>query len=247
MKAPNIVVVMADQLSPQFCGTYAHPVVKTPHMDALAKNGMRFDAAYCNSPYDNGSEFKASIPTFAHALRQQGYRTCLVGKMHFVGPDQLHGFEERLTTDIYPADHAWTPDWEAADERIDKWYHNMDAVKEAGVAATTFQYEYDEETAFFARRRLFQYAMDDVNPFAMVVSFIHPHDPYIARPEWWQLYEDDQVDLPQCEELKDPHTQRLRVGIKADSDSVTDTEVRRARRAYYANVSYLESEAFGTR
>jgi len=262
MKAPNIVVVMADQLSPQFCGTYAHPVVKTPHMDALAKNGMRFDAAYCNSPlcapsrfsfmsgqlvsriagYDNGSEFKASIPTFAHALRQQGYRTCLVGKMHFVGPDQLHGFEERLTTDIYPADHAWTPDWEAADERIDKWYHNMDAVKEAGVAATTFQYEYDEETAFFARRRLFQYAMDDVNPFAMVVSFIHPHDPYIARPEWWQLYEDDQVDLPQCEELKDPHTQRLRVGIKADSDSVTDTEVRRARRAYYANVSYFDSK-----
>ena len=34
-----------------------------------------------------------------------------VGKMHFVGPDQLHGFEERLTTDIYPADFGWTPDY----------------------------------------------------------------------------------------------------------------------------------------
>jgi choline-sulfatase len=40
--------------------------------------------------------------------------------MHFVGPDQLHGFEERLTTDIYPADFAWTPNWDQADERIDK-------------------------------------------------------------------------------------------------------------------------------
>ena len=45
--------------------------------------------------------------------------------MHFVGPDQLHGFEERLTTDIYPADFGWTPDWDHPDERIDWWYHNM--------------------------------------------------------------------------------------------------------------------------
>ena len=97
--------------------------------------------------HDNAAEFPASIPTFAHYLRQLGYRTCLTGKMHFVGPDQLHGFEERLTTDVYPSDH-WTPDWDDPHERIDKWYHNMDSVKEAGSAATTFQLEYDEEVAF---------------------------------------------------------------------------------------------------
>ena len=61
----------------------------------------------------------------AHYLRTMDYRTILSGKMHFVGPDQLHGFEERLTTDIYPADFAWVPDWDHPDERIDKWYHNM--------------------------------------------------------------------------------------------------------------------------
>lgn len=79
--------------------------------------------------------------------------------MHFAGPDQLHGFEERLTTDIYPSDHAWTPNWELPDERIDKWYHTMESVREAGMAATTFQIEYDEETAFFARRKIFEYAV----------------------------------------------------------------------------------------
>jgi len=262
VNAPNIVVIMADQLSPQYCGTYGHALVKTPHMDAVAEQGMRFNAAYCNTPlcapsrfsfmsgqlvsriagYDNGSEFKASIPTFAHALRQQGYRTCLSGKMHFVGPDQLHGFEERLTTDIYPADHAWTPDWEAPDERIDKWYHNMDAVKEAGSAVTTFQFEYDEETAFLARRRIFQYAMEDIKPFAMVASFIHPHDPYIARPEWWNLYNDDEIDLPETSTGSDPHTERLKVGIKADVDDVTDEQIKNARHAYYANVSYFDSK-----
>ncbi len=107
-KPPNIVLIMADQLAPQFTGTYGHPLVKTPHMDALAARGTRFDAAYCNSPlcapsrasfmagqqvskikaFDNAAEFPASIPTFAHYLRRAGYRTCLSGKMHFVGAVQ---------------------------------------------------------------------------------------------------------------------------------------------------------------
>ncbi|WP_305236811.1 sulfatase-like hydrolase/transferase, partial [Klebsiella pneumoniae] len=69
--------------------------------------------------YDNASEFAASIPTFAHYLKSLGYSTCLSGKMHFVGPDQMHGFESRVTTDIYPSDFAWTPNWQQADERID--------------------------------------------------------------------------------------------------------------------------------
>ena len=62
--------------------------------------------------YDNAAEFAADLPSFAHRLRLGGYRTILSGKMHFCGPDQLHGFEERLTTDIYPADYGWTPDWD---------------------------------------------------------------------------------------------------------------------------------------
>ncbi len=262
MDRPNIVLIMADQLAPQFTGTYGHPVVKTPHMDALAARGTRFDAAYCNAPlcapsrfsfmsgqlvtriaaYDNASEFPAAIPTFAHYLRMMGYRTCLSGKMHFVGPDQLHGFEERLTTDVYPSDHAWTPDWELPDERIDKWYHNMDSVREAGMAATTFQIEYDEETSFFARRKIFDYAMSNTMPFAMVISFIHPHDPYVARPEWWNLYDPDQIDMPSTGPADDPHTKRLMVGIEADKVAVTDDEVRNARHGYYANTSYVDSK-----
>ena len=54
---PNILVIMADQLAPQFTGCYGHAVVKTPHLDALANRGMRFDAAYCNSPLCAPSRF----------------------------------------------------------------------------------------------------------------------------------------------------------------------------------------------
>ena len=261
-KRPNIVLIMADQLAPQFTGSYGHPLVKTPHMDALCAEGMRFDAAYCNSPlcapsrasfmsgqqvskiatYDNGAEFPASIPTFAHYLRTAGYRTALSGKMHFVGPDQLHGFEERLTTDIYPADHAWTADWENADQRIDKWYHNMDAVTQAGVAATTFQMEYDEEVTFLARRRIFEFAMQGTSPFAIVVSLIHPHDPYVARPEFWDLYDHDAIDMPETGPADDPQTIRIRQGIEMDSADLSEEQIRNARHAYYANVSYFDSK-----
>lgn len=269
MTQPNIVVIMADQLAPHFVGAYGHPTVKTPHIDALAAKGMRFDAAYCNSPlcapsrfafmsgqhisriaaYDNACEFRASVPTFAHYLKALGYRTCLSGKMHFVGPDQKHGFQDRVTTDIYPADFAWTPDWEAPDERIDKWYHNMQTVKESGVAVATYQTDYDDEVEFAARRWLIDRGRDraagDTAPFFMVASFIHPHDPYVAKPEFWEMYTDDEVDMPAFvlkPEEQDPGSRRVMDGIEASYKLLTDEETLRARRAYLANVTYFDTK-----
>ena len=260
MNTPNIVLIMADQLAPQWTGAYGHPMVKTPHMDALAARGTRFNAAYCNSPlcapsrasfmtgqqisriaaFDNAAEFPASIPTFAHYLRLAGYKTVMSGKMHFVGPDQLHGFEERLTTEVYPVDLAWTPDWTKPDERIAHWYHNMDAVRQAGEAMTTFQYDYDDEAVFMARRRIFEHAMTGDAPLAMVVSLIHPHDPYVARPEFMGLYDPDDIPLPEGEVATDPHSARLRTGIEAEQGAVSEDEIRKARQGYFANVSYFD-------
>ncbi|MDP4823688.1 MAG: sulfatase-like hydrolase/transferase, partial [Aestuariivirgaceae bacterium] len=158
-KKPNILFVMVDQLAAQYLPAYGHKVVKTPNIDRLAREGVVFENCYSTSPlcaparatvmsgllssrtgvFDNAAEFPSATPTFAHYLRMQGYRTCLSGKMHFVGPDQLHGYEERLTTDIYPADFGWTPDWSKPHDRIDWWYHNMTSVKQAGIAEITNQ------------------------------------------------------------------------------------------------------------
>ncbi len=260
---PNLLLVMADQLAPHFTSTYGHPVVSTPHLDALAERGVRFDAMYCHSPlcaparftmmagrsvaaigaWDNAAEFPASVPTLAHYLQAAGYRTILTGKMHFVGPDQMHGFEERLTTDVYPADFAWTPDWDAADRRIEKWYHNMDPLSEAGPAVTTHQIDYDEEVGYTARRKLLDLARDpDERPFLLVASFINPHDPYVARPEWWDRYDAAEIDLPDPvdEAGLDAHSLRVRAGIEADTVGFTGEQVRRARRGYYANTSYVD-------
>ena len=114
-RLPNVVLVMADQLAAQALPYYGHGIVKAPHLEALAGDGVVFDNAYCNAPlcapsrfsmlsarlpsrigaFDNAAEFPASVPTLAHYLRVMGYRTCVGGKMHFVGPDQLHGFDYR--------------------------------------------------------------------------------------------------------------------------------------------------------
>src|SRR6185437_13720076 len=60
-----------------------------------------------NRVYDNAALFAADLPTVAHYLSRAGYDSVMSGKMHFVGPDQLHGFQRRLTTDIYPEEFTW--------------------------------------------------------------------------------------------------------------------------------------------
>ncbi|MDP9137961.1 MAG: choline-sulfatase [Pseudomonadota bacterium] len=263
---PNILVIMADQLGAQFLAPYrAAGGAKTPHIDRLAAEGVVFENAYTASPlcaparatvmngllpsrtgvYDNAAEFSSSIPTFAHYLRLAGYRTCLSGKMHFVGPDQLHGFEERLTTDIYPADFGWTPDWRLKQERIDWWYHNMTSVLQPGIAEITNQLEYDDEAAFLAVRRLYDFVRYDADqPFCLMASFTHPHDPYAARERFWNLYRDSEIELPVVPALSpgnlDPHSRRLYEVSAMDRYRVTDADIRAARHGYFANISYVD-------
>ena len=262
-RRPNILVVMADQLAPHFTGAYGHPVVQTPALDALVERGVRFDAAYCNFPlcapsrfsmlsgqlpasigaWDNGAEFAASVPTLMHYLRLLGYRTTLSGKMHFIGPDQLHGFEQRLTTDIYPSGFALTPDWDAASGPPSDWY-TMATLSEAGPVVTNYQHDFDEEVGFAAVRHLYDLARaPDERPFFVVASFTHPHDPYEARPQWWDLYDHDSIDLPDpiAPDAVDAHTRRLRRGIGADGVGFTEEQCRNARHGYYANTSCFDS------
>jgi choline-sulfatase len=263
-RRPNVLIVMYDQLAPGALGCYGNDVVHSPTIDALAAEGVVFDAAYSNSPlctparycmmtgqlpsatrgYDNAAYLASTIPTFAHYLRAGGYRTVLSGKMHFVGPDQLHGFESRRTPDIYPADFGWTPDWRAAEERIDWWYHNMDSVTGAGVAEVTNQLLFDDEVGFQAVRALHDLARaDDDRPFVLVASFTHPHDPYVTRQQYWDRYEGVDIPLPTVgvgDVTDDPHSARLRAAVDMGRSVVTDDDVRRARRAYYGNVSYVD-------
>ena len=264
---PNMLVIMVDQLSGQFFEHGPADFLHAPNLKALAERSVRFDNTYCASPlcsparasfmtgnlpsitgvYDNAAEFTSTQPTFAHALRSLGYRTILSGKMHFVGADQLHGYEERLTTDIYPADFGWTPVWDRPKERVDWWYHNLGSVTGAGVAATSNQLEYDDEVAYHAKLKLHQLARrEDDRPFCLTVSFTHPHDPYVTRQKYWDLYEG--VDLPKLKvqsipyDQQDTHSQRLYEAVDHENFAPTAQNIADARRAYFGNISYLDDK-----
>ena len=175
-------------------------------------------------------------------LRAHGHSTCLVGKMHFVGPDQLHGFEERLTTDIYPADLNWTPDWRVPTSERLPWYHTMESVMRPGVTTASMQQDYDDEVAFHAVRKLHDLARSDPDrPFFLCVSFTHPHDPWELRARYWDRYDPDAIEGPAVSGVaQDPHSRRLRAMCGADEVEPSEEEVRRARHGYYAAISYLD-------
>lgn len=267
---PNILIIMADQLNGKFFPDGPAAFLHAPNLKALAARSARFRNNYTSSPlcaparasfmagqlpsrtrvYDNAAEYQSSIPTYAHHLRRAGYYTALSGKMHFVGPDQLHGFEERLTTDIYPADFGWTPDYRKPGERIDWWYHNLGSVTGAGVAEITNQMEYDDEVAFLANQKLYQLSREnddaDRRPWCLTVSFTHPHDPYVARKKFWDLYEDCEHLLPEVgmlpEDQQDPHSKRIMHSCDYGNFDLTEDNIRRSRRAYFANISYLDEK-----
>lgn len=267
MTKSNIIIFMVDQLNGTLFPDGPAEWLHAPNLKKLASRSARFANTYTASPlcapgrasfmsgqlpsrtrvYDNAAEFASDIPTYAHHLRRAGYQTCLSGKMHFVGPDQMHGFEERLTTDIYPADFGWTPDYRKPGERIEWWYHNMGSVTGAGVAEISNQLEYDDEVAYNAVRKVYDLSRSkDERPWCLTVSFTHPHDPYVARKKYWDLYEDCQHLEPTVPaipyEEQDDHTKRIFDANDWRSFDITNENIQRSRRAYFANISYLDDK-----
>ena len=263
---PNFLILMVDQLAGTLFPDGPADFLHAPNLKRLAARSVRFANTYTASPlcaparasfmsgqlpsrtrvYDNAAEFASDIPCFTHHLRAAGWHTCLSGKMHFVGPDQLHGFEERLTTDIYPADFGWTPDYRKPGERIDWWYHNLGSVTGAGVAEITNQLEYDDDVAHQAIQKIYDLSRGaDDRPWCLTVSFTHPHDPFVARRKYWDLYEGaPELEPPEAIPYADhdPHARRIIDACDSARFDITPEMIRRARRGYFANISYVDDK-----
>jgi choline-sulfatase len=112
---PNILMIFSDEHNARMAGYAGHPIVQTPCLDRLARQGVAFDNAYCNSPlcspsrqsfmsglyphriglWDNTAAMPEDTVTWAHMLSLGGYETSLVGKMHFNGYQKMYGFDRR--------------------------------------------------------------------------------------------------------------------------------------------------------
>ena len=264
---PNIVIIMADFMSALALPMYGNTTIRAPHLRRLGEEGVVFENAYCNAPlcapsraslltgllpskvgvYDNGAELPAGIPTFAHYLRLAGYRTILSGKMHFVGPDQLHGFEERLTTDVVPSDFGWGPQpgggrWESDEFPV---YPNLYDVVVAGPCVRSLGIDYDDEVSFTSVNKIYQMAREEAGrPFLMAVSFIQPHPPYASAAEYWNRYDDGEIPMPDVApipiDLYDELSRHLYEFGGMGRTDLRNEHVRRARHAYYAMLSHID-------
>ena len=249
---PNILLIMSDQHSPHVLGCARHSTIRTPTLDQLAAQGVRFTNSYCGNPlcvpsrmsfltsrhcsdirvWTNGCRLSSDIPTFVHHLVNAGYETLLCGRMHFTGPDQRHGFERRLIGDVH-----------AKLEHIPRSTtgQTADGVKVAGPGQTAYSC-YDEAVTQICCR--FLEARDNSpgeRPFFMTVGYVLPHCPYIAPKRLFDEYL-PKVDVPQ---LPDGYYDSLHPFMqnwrdRRCVDELTDEQVRVARAAYYGLVTRMD-------
>ncbi|SEB59674.1 choline-sulfatase [Paramicrobacterium humi] len=258
---PNILLIVVDQMAHDVIAALGHPSVLTPNLDELTERSAVFENTYCSSPiclpsraslltgrlarnlgvYDNGSELPASTPTLAHHLNRAGYTTVLSGKMHFVGPDQLHGFGERLTSDAAPASLVLTPDW--SESPLPNPGTSVNRLRVEPVQPWSQQLGYDEEVLHTSLTRLRSLVAADA-PFFLCSSFVHPHDPFLVPAEYWHRYDDIDIAPPRARavpfEQLHPFDQWIQIHHEADRFPLDEDETRRARRAYFAAISYVD-------
>ncbi|HLJ17023.1 MAG TPA: choline-sulfatase [Bryobacteraceae bacterium] len=260
---PNILLLMADQMTPFMTGPYGQRAAHTPNLDRLARSGSVFENAYCNSPlcvpsrtsmftgrlvskigaFDNASEFRAEWPTWNHYLRDAGYRTAVAGKCHFIGPDQLHGFDERLTDCIFPASFAMLPDWRRG-AYLNPGTSVQAMLRMLGPSKWTRQLAFDEMVFDRAIGRLREYALGkQEQPLFLNVSFTQPHDPFTTTRKFLDLYKDTEIPLPKdhgdIRKLSETYEWFV-IHHGINLAHLTPERIREARLNYLAMISWVD-------
>lgn len=257
---PNFLVIMSDQHNPHVMGCAGDEVARTPHLDDLAQRGVLFESCYCPSPlcvpsrmsfmtsrypshiavWSNQCMLPSDIPTFAHALGAAGYETALAGRMHFVGPDQRHGFERHLVGAMSCA-HIGGRNRSLPPELLAATGQSRKAVEVAGPGRTGYQ-AFDEAVAEGSADLLRGRGLND-RPFCLVAGFVLPHCPFICPPEDWEHYL-ERVALPVVPE---GYFKKLHPAVKLwrknrGIEDLAEDEIRRARAGYCGILTHFDRQ-----
>ena len=264
---PNILFILSDQHAANILGCYGDAIVRTPNLDKLASEGVCFENTYTSSPicvparmslltgkypssqqcWTNSDALSSSIPTTAHALGAVGYTPTLVGRMHAIGPDQLHGYARREIGDHITDWYGGHPYSLGVLDKAQRPF--KESLVNSGPGQTSYELVDQEVT----RRTLLELeAIADARrggnskskpkPFALSLGYMLPHQPYVANPELFAYY-DGKVGAPTLarpDEGEDTYLAwwRQQTGL----NEVTVEDEIRARTAYYALVETIDSE-----
>ena len=173
-----------------------------------------------NAVWTNAHMLDSGIPTFAHAMGAGGYRPVLVGRMHAVGPDQLHGYAERLVGD-HGANRTGRHGTGGAGP-------TRSSLEESGHGQSAYQVHDEDVTAatvhYLDRLGVQKRAGQPAEPFSLSVGFMLPHQPFIARKEDYERYYDS-ISPPQNPEPFGDHLRHINAGGKCGIVEVM-TEVK---------------------
>ena len=270
----NVLWIQADQMRADCAGFMGHPLVQTPNLDALASRGMVFGNAFAQSPICTPSRTCLFTGRYVHAhgawwngvpmsgersllpeiLRQAGYHTGLIGKLHFNPQDRSYGFnhrelhEERLPTELSAYDRFLEAQLKLGGTRetdlfaghgsapYTEWSHRAASV---GLCKLP---EHVEETRWCADRACAFLREQTDSPFFLYASFIRPHSPYNPLPDFAALYEDADISPPPfSREEWDLAPPRIRATARSWGwDKLGPEDFSEVRRHYYALCSQAD-------
>ncbi len=252
---PNILFVCSDQHSFKYTGYTGHPLVKTPNLDRVARQGVIFNNAYCGSPvcvpgrasmmtgmypsdsnsFCNSTVWDGSQPTWGARLRKAGYDCRATGKLD-LNPDFDIGFREIETSH----GHRRRPDITSLFRRPVAYRigerNNVDG------RARDRRHPDAERTAT-ALEFIRNGAPKLGTPWVQYVGLTEPHPAFVALRKYYEMYPLDRIDLPRLppDYLENQHLvfQELR-HFKRIATPIPEDRMRRARAAYYGMVSELD-------
>jgi choline-sulfatase len=260
MEPANLLLIMADEHSRRVLGCYGHSLVKTPNLDRLAARGTRFPDAYCNSPicvpsrasfatgryvhqirrWDNATPYDGSVPSWAHRVRAQQHPCTAFGKLHYRRTEDDNGFDE----EVMPLHIA-----EGVGDLLGLIRDNppvrsacLRLAETAGPGNSDYQ-DYDAGVATAAGSWLRSTAPKLRKPWVLFVSFACPHYPLVARQEFYDLYSEQQISMPElyaaAERPDHPYIRALRECMVFDR-AFDERRMRRAIAAYFALVTFVD-------
>ena len=256
----NLLFLCSDQHQTAAAGCYGSHEAKTPHIDEIASEGVRFERAYCNAPvcvpargsiitglhpHKHGAKIlRDPLPnearTVAHYFKDHGYVTGAIGKMHFVDETRRHGFDHRLHRD----DHFnRLTEGEQQEFQQDQYaaYTDGQATGLSGSAAKSPE-RYFPDT-FYAEESVAFLRENKDRPFCLWTSFYMPHTPLVPAKRYWDMYDGVHLSLPERsdQELEDGFVGHLIRAKARGWYQQADDDLRDAIRGYYGNISQMDA------
>jgi arylsulfatase len=263
---PNILFLMADQHRGDCLGADGHAVIETPNLDRIAREGVHFRRAYsctptCTparaalltglGPWRNGmlgyGRVAESYPVeMPRALRNAGYYTFGIGKMHWTPQRNLHGFHSTLLDE---SGRAESPDFRS-DYRA--WFATEAPMLNPDATGLGFNdyparpYVLPERlhptrwTGDAAVHFIEGYQRPD--PFFLKVSFARPHSPYDPPPRWFNRFAEKK--LPEAQVGKWAARYAKKSGEVTDlwHGDLGAAQVRQSRQGYYGSIGFIDEQ-----